>query len=153
MWAVLRRDAMTVWQQVEFKERLIHYREIFQGKRIPRYKLARLFYVPFDEYRDKDELMDIHEHNHPKFKKWITEKQHLSLEEIEKEVESLYKGKDLGVTMIFASDMLVSTTSGHTSGGYSIGSRVAYDIMESIRRGVKPRLEHAFIGNNRYTDH
>ncbi|OLS32319.1 MAG: hypothetical protein HeimAB125_10160 [Candidatus Heimdallarchaeota archaeon AB_125] len=95
MWAVLRRDTMTVWQQVEFKERLVHYREIFQGKRIPRYKLARLFYVPFDEYKDRDELMNIHEKNHPKFKKWVAEKQFLSLEEVEKEVESVYKDKDL----------------------------------------------------------
>ena len=95
MWTLSKRDTMTVWQQVELENRLVYYREIFQGKRIPRYKLARLFYVPFNGYKDKDELMNIHEHYHPKFKKWIAEKQHLPLEEIEKEIEELHKAEDI----------------------------------------------------------
>jgi len=95
MWALLRRDTMTVWQQFELQDRLVAYREIFQGKRIPRYKLARLFYVPIDEKKTKEELMEIHEHYHPKFKKWIEEKQTLSLEEVEKEVYSKNKEKEI----------------------------------------------------------
>ncbi|MCE7740825.1 MAG: radical SAM protein [Candidatus Heimdallarchaeota archaeon] len=86
MWSLLRKDVMTVWQQVELKERLVRYREIFQGKRIPRYKLARLFFVPFDEYKDRGELLDIHEHYHTKFKAWLEEKQSLPLEKVEQEV-------------------------------------------------------------------
>ena len=45
MYSLFRRDVMTIWQQVELQNRLIHYREIFQGKRLPRYKLARLFKI------------------------------------------------------------------------------------------------------------
>ena len=95
MWSLLRRDAMTVWQQVELKSRLVKYREIFQNKRLPRYKLARLFHVPFNEKMKKDELMEIHEHYQPKFKEWLEEKQQYSIEDIEKEVFSKYKEEEI----------------------------------------------------------
>ncbi len=95
MWSLLRKDAMTVWQQVELQDRLVHYREIFQGKRLPRYKLARLFYVKFDETKPIEELMNIHEHYHPKFKEWLAEKQELTIEEIEKEVFSKNKEDEI----------------------------------------------------------
>ncbi len=95
MWSLLRRDAMTVWQQVELENRLVKYREIFQNKRLPRYKLARLFHVPFNEKMKKDELMEIHEHYQPKFKEWLEEKQQYSIEDIEKEVFSKYKEEEI----------------------------------------------------------
>ena len=95
MWSLLRRDAMTVWQQVELQDRLVHYREIFQGKRLPRYKLARLFYVNFDENKSIKELMNIHEHYHPKFKEWLKERQERTVEEVEKEVFSKYKEDEI----------------------------------------------------------
>ncbi len=95
MRAFLGRDILTVWQQVELKDRLVHYREIFQSKRIPRYKLARLFFVPFDAYKDKDELLKKHEHHHLKFKKWVEENQTVPLEELEKKVYSQYKEEEL----------------------------------------------------------
>ena len=95
MWSLLRRDALTVWQQVELQDRLVHYREIFQGKRLPRYKLARLFHVNFDENKPIEELMNIHEHYHPKFKEWLKEKQELTVEEVEKEVFSKHKEDEI----------------------------------------------------------
>ncbi|MCK4895927.1 MAG: hypothetical protein KAS47_03910, partial [Candidatus Heimdallarchaeota archaeon] len=82
---------MTVWQQHELKDRLNHYREIFEKKRLPRYKLARLFHTPFKENLDQKELLKIHEHYYPKFKEWIKEKQALPLAEIEEEVFSKIK--------------------------------------------------------------
>ena len=91
MWALLRRDAMSVWEQFELKNRLVDYRDIFQGRRLPRYKLARLFYVPIDDKKSQKDLLDIHEHYHPKFKDWLKEKQTLPLEEVEKEVFKQYK--------------------------------------------------------------
>jgi len=95
MYSLLRRDAMTVWQQVELENRLVHYREIFQGKRLPRYKIARLFYVPFNEYKDKEDLMKIHEHYHPKFIEFLETKQTMKLDEIEQEVYSKYTEEEL----------------------------------------------------------
>ena len=62
MLPLLRRDSMSVWQQHELKDRLNHYREIFEKKRLPRYKLARLFHTPFKENLDQEELLKIHEH-------------------------------------------------------------------------------------------
>ncbi|MCG3221310.1 MAG: hypothetical protein H7641_08015, partial [Candidatus Heimdallarchaeota archaeon] len=95
MWALLRNDAMSVWQQFELKDRLVNYREIFQGKRTPRYKLARLFYVPVDERKSLKDLLDIHEHYYPKFKEWLEEKQTLPLEEVEKEVFTQHKEEEV----------------------------------------------------------
>ncbi len=95
MYSLFRRDVMTIWQQVELQNRLVQYREIFQGKRLPRYKLARLFYVSFDNYGDKNDLMSIHEHFHPKFVKWLKEKQTQPIEEIEQEVFSNITEKEI----------------------------------------------------------
>ena len=95
MWSLLRRDSLTVWQQVELQNRLVHYREIFQKKRLPRYKLARLFYVPIKENKDQEELIKIHEHYHEKFKDWLKEKQTMPLEELEKEVFSKHKEEEI----------------------------------------------------------
>lgn len=86
MLPLLRRDSMTVWQQFELKDRLKHYKEIFENKRLPRYKLARLFHIPFKDNLPQEELIKIHEHNFPKFKKWIKDKENLSLSELEQEV-------------------------------------------------------------------
>ncbi|MHA1593055.1 MAG: radical SAM protein [Candidatus Heimdallarchaeaceae archaeon] len=95
MLPLLRRDSMTVWQQHELKDRLNHYREIFEKKRLPRYKLARLFHTPFKENLDQEELLKIHEHYYPKFKEWIETKQVLPLAEIEEEVFTKVKPETL----------------------------------------------------------
>ncbi|MCG3223718.1 MAG: pyruvate formate lyase-activating protein, partial [Candidatus Heimdallarchaeota archaeon] len=92
---LLRRDSQTVWQQHELKNRLNYYREIYEKKRLPRYKLARLFHTPYKENLDREELLKIHEHYHPKFKKWIEEKQVLPLAEIEEEVYTKVKPETL----------------------------------------------------------
>ncbi len=94
MWP-LRGEVVSIWQQVELKERLVHYREIYEGKRIPRYKLARLFHVPFDEFKDKKDLMKIHEYYHPKFVEWLVEKQVLPIEEVEKEIFAKHNEEEL----------------------------------------------------------
>lgn len=83
MWSFLRRDALNVWQEVELQNRLVKYREIFQNKALPRYKLARLFYVPYKTNMSLEEKIEIHDKFHERFKKWVPEVQNKSIEEVE----------------------------------------------------------------------
>ncbi len=86
MCAFLRRDVQSVWQQHELKDRLNTYQEIFKGNKLPRYKLARLFYVSFQNDSNLEELLEIHEQTHPKFKEWINQKQSYTIQNLEEEV-------------------------------------------------------------------
>ncbi|MHA1223391.1 MAG: radical SAM protein [Candidatus Heimdallarchaeaceae archaeon] len=90
MWSFLRKDITSIWQEVELKDRLCNYREIFQGKSLPRYKLARLFYVPIEEEQNQLDLMKTHEKFQPKFREFLKENQYLSLEEVQEKVFKIH---------------------------------------------------------------
>ncbi len=91
MWWFLRKDAIEIWQQEEMKGELETYKGIYEGKKLPRYKLAKLFYVEIEQ-KQKEEEFNIpeewkkHEEEGKKFREWIKENQEKTLKEVEEAV-------------------------------------------------------------------
>ena len=68
--------------------------------------------MPFDSFKGKEELLNIHENQHKKFKNWVAEKQHLPLEELEKEVyEFIVNKNDFADILVLAEEDARTETS------------------------------------------
>ncbi|MHA1687508.1 MAG: radical SAM protein [Candidatus Heimdallarchaeaceae archaeon] len=112
MWTFFRKDAMNVWQQEELKERLVIYRDIYQHKAIPRYKLARLFYVPIREKMTLEEKIELHEKYQEKFQDWVKDNQEKSIEELttiignQRNIEEVYRNNYLKLKVEIAKETL-----------------------------------------------
>lgn len=67
MWRVIRPDAITVWENLDVKERLSHYYSVMKGVKVAKFRVAKRIPVEVERGLSVEELLKVHKEKAKEF--------------------------------------------------------------------------------------